>query len=300
MCIRDRKFGMKLNLDTVTMKRLFGVVKHHSYIAMQPTPMLQSDRFLDRNEVQHKLKRSQIDSREDFAEDVAEALHSPEELARVRGQPPPAPSRAQKKRCKALYRIMDKNSDGDLSADEIAASFPQEWLDLHLDSMLMAQRSDSEGVDIETWVEFTRELVRSYGSAFVNNFLSHMLTNHLGALSEEQNYAGMFAFGAMDGDMSGTLDSDEIHEVFDSCFPEYLSNRPHSLVRVEKGCIDAYMWLLFLREVQHFEGEQALTDLLKNVESHAFTYDDTKEEVYKEFTGPLYSAAIAHFVKASA
>merc|ERR1719272_1819161 len=105
------------------------------------------------------------------AHSCLQSLHSADELARVQGQPPPAPSRAQKKRCKALFLITDKNSDATLDGDEITASFPVEWIEHGLDRMLIG-RADEGGVTMEDWVLFTRDLVRQYGSGFVNDFLS--------------------------------------------------------------------------------------------------------------------------------
>ena len=115
-----QRVGIKLGLDATALKKLFGVVKNHSYTEVLSSPMVHGSAVSPR-----VLKRSQLDSREEFAEDVAEALHDPQELARKNGNPPPAPSRAQKKRTKALFKIIDKNSDGELSAEEISASFPQ-------------------------------------------------------------------------------------------------------------------------------------------------------------------------------
>lgn len=114
-------------------------------------------------------------------------------------------------------------------------------------------------------------------------------------VAAEEKRQGLLAFGAMDADMSGTLDTDEIQGVFDTYFPEYLTKRPESLVRVERGCIDAHMWLLFLREVRHFEGEECLQYLLDKLNTHDYGYDPLKAQIYHEFSGPIFASAIAYF-----
>ena len=108
----------------------------------------------------------------------------------------------------------------------------------------------------------------------------------------EEQRGGLTAFGAMDGDISGTLDVEEIHVVFDECFPEYLISRPQSLVRVEKGCIDATMWLLFLREIKNFEGPEALCLVIEHINDYKYDYNSEKSALYKQFTGPLFASAL--------
>merc|ERR1712216_350295 len=78
MCRVMQRLGMKLGLDATAMKKLFGVVKSHSYTAVISSPAIKSPRFLEEPkdwQKTYEIRRSQLDSREEFAEDVAELLH---------------------------------------------------------------------------------------------------------------------------------------------------------------------------------------------------------------------------------
>lgn len=298
MCRAVQAVGTKLKLDTVAMKKLFLVVKSHSEVATMSSPLQQSRRFLEHSAGHSRLgprvlKRSIIDSREALIEDFAEALHTEDELARLGGNPPPAPSRAQRKRAKALFKIIDANSDGSLSIEEISSAFSEDWLRRGLHTILISEAQEAGGqVGLPQWTKFTKRLIKEQGPGFVNFFLTEMLSKQLPALCAEEQREGLIAFGAMDADLSGTLDVDEIHIVFDECYPEYLVNRPQSLVRVEKGCIDATMWLMFLREIKNFEGPNALKQLLDHINGYQFQYDAKKNDLYKQFTGPLFASAM--------
>jgi len=299
MCRAVQVVGKKLALDTISMKKLFSVVKTHSETTTSSSPLQQSRRFLEQPGAQRRigpqvLKRRIINSREALIEDFSEVLHAEDEIARLGGNPPPAPSRAQRKRAKALFKIIDINSDGTLDIDELSAAFSDDWKRRGLHTMLIdeAKETNSEGVGIAEWTKFTKRLVKEQGPGFMNHFLTEMLQDHLPPLDGEEQRGGLMAFGAMDGDISGTLDVEEIHVVFDECFPEYLTSRPQSLVRVEKGCIDATMWLLFLREIKNFEGPEALCSVIEHINDYKYDYNSEKSALYKDFTGPLFASAL--------
>ena len=51
--------------------------------------------------------------------------------------------------------------------------------------MLLGEATQEAGIQMDNWVGFTREIVRSYGAAFVNEFLSTLLSDHLPKLTRE-------------------------------------------------------------------------------------------------------------------